>query len=179
MAGPATPVSPGGMLPMQRLTTSDHPIPAPGTTTTLESVRHSVGGVHTFFCARRLSRKRLGRGGRNGPFVVAATHSGAARQPLRSSSRVSPMSCPSGRVLVGGQHGGGRHPRRHRFTARVGGLAIAVCTLAGSAVVIGRAAQARAVLDHALTIDLGDNWRGVAEAPGRRRRTPSRSCYAH
>ena len=50
-------------------------------------------------------------------------------------------------------------------------LAIAVCTLLGSAVVIGRAAQARAVLDNALTIGLGGDWRGVVEAPGTRRRT--------
>jgi acetyl esterase/lipase len=50
-------------------------------------------------------------------------------------------------------------------------LAIAVCTLLGSAVVIGRAAQARAVLDNALNIGLGGDWRGVLEAPGTRRRT--------
>lgn len=50
-------------------------------------------------------------------------------------------------------------------------LAIAMCTLAGSALVIGRAAQARAVLDHALANYLGDNRRVAAEAPGRPRRT--------
>ena len=50
-------------------------------------------------------------------------------------------------------------------------LALAACTLAGSALVIGRAAQARAVLDHALSLYLGDNWRDIAEAPDRRRRT--------
>jgi acetyl esterase/lipase len=51
-------------------------------------------------------------------------------------------------------------------------LAIAVCTLVGSTVVIGRAARAGAVLDEALTIGLGDNWRAVAERPGTRRQGP-------
>ena len=50
-------------------------------------------------------------------------------------------------------------------------LAISVCTLAGSAVVIGRAARAGAVLDAALTIGLGDDWRAGVEARGRRRRS--------
>ena len=50
-------------------------------------------------------------------------------------------------------------------------LAIAACTLTGSALVIGRAAQARAVLDHALTNYVGDIRRVAAEAPGRPRRT--------
>ncbi len=48
------------------------------------------------------------------------------------------------------------------------GLVIAVCTLAGSAVVIGRAAQARTVLDRALRAGLGANW----PATSRPRRTP-------
>ena len=47
-------------------------------------------------------------------------------------------------------------------------FAIAVCTLAGSAVVIGRAARAGSVLDHALATYLGDNWRVAPEAPDRR-----------
>ena len=50
-------------------------------------------------------------------------------------------------------------------------LAISVCTLAGSAVVIGRAARTGAVLDAALTIGLGDHWRAGGEARGRRRRS--------
>ena len=48
-------------------------------------------------------------------------------------------------------------------------LAIAVCTLVGSSVVIGQAAQAGAALDEALTIGLGDNWRAVVQASGTRR----------
>ncbi len=51
-------------------------------------------------------------------------------------------------------------------------LAIAVCTLAGSAVVIWQAAQASAVLDDALRIGLGDSWQAVVETPGSRRRCP-------
>jgi acetyl esterase/lipase len=50
-------------------------------------------------------------------------------------------------------------------------LVIAACTLAGSAVVIARAAQARAVLDHALTVCLVDNMRDASEEPDGRRRT--------
>ena len=50
-------------------------------------------------------------------------------------------------------------------------LVVAVCTLIGSAVVIGRAAQAVAALDRALTVGLGNDWRGVVEASGTRRRS--------
>ena len=56
-------------------------------------------------------------------------------------------------------------------------LAIAVCTLLGSAVTIGRAARARAVLDHALTIGLGDDWRADVAAPARVGAAPLR-CWA-
>ena len=48
-------------------------------------------------------------------------------------------------------------------------LAIAVCTLAGSAFVIGRAAQAGAVLDDVLMAGLGNEWRaGELPRTGRR-----------
>ena len=50
-------------------------------------------------------------------------------------------------------------------------LVVAACTLAGSALVIGRAAHARAVLDHALTTSLGEDWRVAGEGPNRRRHT--------
>ena len=50
-------------------------------------------------------------------------------------------------------------------------LAITVCTLAGSAVVIGRAARAGAVLNGALTAGLGGDWRTVVEPPSARRRS--------
>ena len=50
-------------------------------------------------------------------------------------------------------------------------FAIAACTLTGSALVIGRATQARSVLDRALTTSLGEDWRVAAETPGRPRRT--------
>ncbi len=50
-------------------------------------------------------------------------------------------------------------------------LAVAVCTLGGSAVVVGRAAQAGAALDNALAIGLGQNWRAGVESQGRRRRS--------
>ena len=45
-------------------------------------------------------------------------------------------------------------------------LAITACTAAGSAVVIGRAARARPVLNHALDAGLGQNRPGADESAG-------------
>ena len=57
-------------------------------------------------------------------------------------------------------------------------LAIAVCTLVGSSVVIGQAAQAGAALDEALTIGLGDNWRAVVKHRARAGKAPF-TCVAN
>ena len=176
VARPATPVTPGDTWsaePRQRLTRLGPSRPCPlEPTTTLAGVRRSVGGynypsvpvgylvsvlVAAAVVALSVMWPRPARGPRLTPLFV-----------LESVANELPFLVVywlvANTVLAATQGDIG---------SPVGWatLAIAVCTLLGSAVVIGRAAQAGAALDHALAIGLGDNWRVVAEAPGTRRRS--------
>ena len=135
--------------------------------------------VLTIFCARRLSRECLGRGGCNGPIVVAATHSWAALHAFPSSSRVSRMSCPSS-SCTGWWPTRRWPPPKATSTRRSGGSRWqSLCApWPGSTVVIWQAAQASAVLDDALRIGLGDNWRAAVETRARAGAAPLRSWDA-
>ena len=125
------------------------------------------------FCVRRLSRKCPGRGGGDGLVAMAKAHSRAAVTlsfVFESVANELPFLVVywlvANTALAAAQ---GDIDSPLGWVA----LAIAVCTLVGSAFVIGRAAQAGAVLDDALMAGLGNEWRAV-EATNRSAQHPSR-----